>query len=79
VAPATCNTTTGLCSGGACGSVTAKGCCAGEILKYCSGSQVKSEDCSISPKCGWNAAKKWYDCGTAGGADPSGTFPKACP
>jgi hypothetical protein len=28
--------------------------------------------------CGWDAANGWYDCGTNGDTDPSGTWPYDC-
>jgi MYXO-CTERM domain-containing protein len=64
----------------ACGSITSKGCCDGEVAKYCSSGSLKSKDCNVSPNtpsCGWNPTVG-YTCGTAGGADPAGTYPKAC-
>lgn len=62
-----------------CGAVTAEGCCDGETLKYCDSGTLSVLDCSGNPKCGWDATNTWYDCGTAGAADPSGSNPKACP
>jgi len=34
--------------------------------------------CKRSPKCGWASPHSFYDCGTSGGSDPSGKYPKAC-
>jgi len=66
------------CAGGSCGSVTYEGCCEGELLKYCDQGSLKSINCSSKPSCGWNGQASYYDCGTAGGADPSGQNPKSC-
>ncbi len=67
------------CTGGAaCGDVTYQGCCDGESLNWCEDEQLQTQDCSGSPSCGWQAADSFYNCGTAGAADPSGSFPKDC-
>ncbi len=65
------------CSGG-CGSVTYEGCCDGQVVKYCEGGSLKSIDCSQNPSCGWQPEGNYYDCGTGGGADPSGMYPITC-
>ena len=62
----------------ACGSVSYEGCCDGTTLKYCDSGKLETLDCTASPKCGWDSSAKYYDCGTAGGSDPSGKSPKAC-
>ena len=62
-----------------CGGVTYEGCCDGQTLKYCENNQLKTVNCGQQPQCGWNAQNSFYDCGTAGGSDPSGKNPKACP
>ena len=61
-----------------CGSFTSEGCCDGQTLKYCENGQVKVSDCTTSPKCGWDAASNFYDCGTKGYADPSGKHALSC-
>jgi agmatine deiminase len=61
-----------------CGNITAAGCCQGSTLKYCDGGKLVSMDCTANPQCGWNATQSWYDCGTAGTADPSGTYVMNC-
>ena len=61
-----------------CGSVTFEGCCDGSTLKYCDSGKLETLDCSKQPKCGWNSTASFYDCGTSGGADPSGKYPRAC-
>ncbi len=61
-----------------CGAITTQGCCQGKTLKYCDSGKLKISDCSSSPKCGWDAASKFYDCGTGGGADPAGKHPLSC-
>jgi agmatine/peptidylarginine deiminase len=64
--------------GGGCGDVTYEGCCSGETLQFCDGGQLQTMDCSQGPSCGWQPQGNFYDCGTDGSADPSGTFPKEC-
>lgn len=61
-----------------CGNVTAEGCCDGEVLRYCENGKLVAADCTGSPSCGWDGSNGWYDCGTSGGADPSGTYVKSC-
>ncbi len=66
-------------------SLDSAGCCdpQGRAL-YCVGSDLYCIDCGGTfPQCGWaptgpGASTGTYDCGTAGGADPSGSHPKAC-
>jgi MYXO-CTERM domain-containing protein len=62
----------------ACGTVTYEGCCDGQNLYYCENNQLYFINCSQNPSCGWQASGPYYDCGTAGTADPSGTHPMAC-
>jgi agmatine deiminase len=61
-----------------CGNISFEGCCDGNVVKFCVGSMLGAKDCAGDPQCGWDATNGWYDCGTAGGSDPSGTFPKSC-
>ncbi len=58
----TCNA--GLCAAnGACGDVTTKGVCDGNTLKYCSGGEIKTFDCTeFSKVCGYDAQFDWFDC-----------------
>jgi hypothetical protein len=65
-------------SGAGCGTITGKGCCDGEKMKYCVNNAILTKDCTSSPKCGWDATKKYYTCGTSGAADPSGANPISC-
>jgi len=76
-APKSCTATAPDASMG-CGKVTTYGCCQGQTLKYCDNGKLKISDCTSSPKCGWDAASKFYDCGTTGAADPSGKHPLSC-
>jgi MYXO-CTERM domain-containing protein len=64
-----------------CGNITSQGCCDGEVVKYCYKDSLHTHDCTAEndPKCGWDSGKSFYTCGTAGDADPSGTYPMACP
>ena len=61
-----------------CDGITYEGCCEGSTLKYCEDGELVVADCGGSPKCGWKAESKLYDCGTQGGSDPSGVFKKDC-
>jgi agmatine deiminase len=74
-----CGATSIQCEAKVCGAITTQGCCDGELLKYCSQGTLKTSDCTTKPKCGWYSAKQYYECGTAGTPDPSGTFPMPCP
>lgn len=65
-------------NGGGCGSVTYEGCCQGEVIQFCDGGALQTIDCMENPSCGWSSEGNFYDCGTPGGADPSGMNPKAC-
>jgi len=67
------------CHPNTCGSITLEGCCQGSMLKYCSKGKLRLKECFSNPTCGWNPGKAFYDCGMHGKADPSRTFPYACP
>lgn len=60
-----------------CGGVSYVGCCSGSVLQFCAGGNVLTLSCASS-QCGWNPSGGFYDCGTAGQADPSGKHPKTC-
>ena len=62
----------------ACGSLTAAGCCEGNILRYCDEGRVAQINCADRPACGWNARRGTYYCQTNGAAEPSGEVPQAC-
>ena len=65
---------------GGCDGVSHAGCCdpRGRVL-YCTGNDLYCVDCAGQlPACGWTPFGH-YDCGTAGGADPSGAAPRDCP
>jgi hypothetical protein len=79
-------------SGGSTGSGTApttcsqadgkQGCCVGNELYYCasSSSSLTKTACSSGEVCGWSASSGYYDCvSPPASADPSGTYPIACP
>jgi MYXO-CTERM domain-containing protein len=61
-----------------CGAVSYAGCCLGSSLFFCAGGKLMGKSCSSDPQCGWDPSQLYYNCGTAGGADPSGAHPKAC-
>ena len=73
-----CSKTSYECVTGGCGKISAQGCCDGLIRKYCSGGKLVASDCGYNPLCGWDKAKSWYACSTAGGGDPSGKYPQSC-
>jgi len=78
--PQICDASSGQCmAGGDCGTITYEGCCTGQTLKYCQNGKLLKQDCTQDPKCGWDSKNSYYNCGTMGGADPSGQFPKKCP
>ncbi len=61
-----------------CGDIDYTGCCDGELLQWCENGQLKSLNCADKQHCGWDAANGYYNCGTAGQADPSGSNPLSC-
>lgn len=61
-----------------CENIPAQGCCDGTNVKRCENNTLYKASCQGDPKCGWDAAKKTYACGTSGGADPSSTYPLSC-
>jgi len=66
-------------SGNDCQGLNYEGCCDSEgRLLYCDQDQLFCIDCGQNPTCGWNAQGKYYDCGTNGAEDPSGSNPIAC-
>jgi hypothetical protein len=66
-------------TGGPCGSITFVGCCDGDRLRFCDHGVLKTIRCSLNPSCGWYPMGGFYDCGSSGGVDPTGTYPKVCP
>ena len=66
-------------SPGPCGSIPLEGCCDGTTLKYCDEGQLRQVSCAINPSCGWFPLGQYYDCGTDGLEDPTGTYPQVCP
>lgn len=61
-----------------CNGISYQGCCDGNTLKWCEEGQLQSMDCTGSPACGWETQSGFYNCGTDGGADPAGNYPKTC-
>lgn len=70
--PADCSTTS------ACGTITYTGCCNGNVLTWCENDVIETIDCTENLSCGWNSSDGFYNCGTAGSADPSGANPISC-
>lgn len=62
-----------------CGDVAYEGCCDGNALYWCEDGVLLSLSCGDNPSCGWDGELQYYDCGTAGDAEPSGLYPQACP
>ena len=62
----------------ACGKVTFAGCCDGQTVYYCDKGALKKIDCTSNPKCGWDSTGSYYNCKTAGTADPSGKNSMSC-
>ena len=73
-----CSPTSFQCVKVSCNNIPPQGCCSSEMLKYCASGKLKASDCASNLKCGWDTAKSQYQCGTAGTADPGGTFPMSC-
>ncbi|MDP6942504.1 MAG: hypothetical protein QF464_00010, partial [Myxococcota bacterium] len=72
-----CLEVTGTCTvPDPCMGVSFEGCCDGEVLNWCSATTLETLDCESG--CGWDPEIGEYNCGTDGGADPSGTFPLSC-
>jgi len=63
-----------------CNGLTYEGCCDPEgRMLYCDGGKIYCADCAAEdPQCGWHPDDGWYDCGSSGGEDPSGQYPKEC-
>ncbi len=75
-----CQNSCGGCGGGGgdCDGVSYEGCCSSQIVMYCENGSLQQLDCTESPSCGWSTEGGFYDCGTAGTADPSGLHPISC-
>ena len=69
----------GKCIVSDCGAVAFVGCCAGNELWWCEKGLLDSLDCEGKGQCGWSNTDGYYNCGTAGEADPDGTYPMECP
>lgn len=73
------------CSGGAtstgkaCGAIDFAGCCKEGVLYFCEAGELCALECLKIPMCGWNSDKGYYDCDTAGMADPDLLYPLECP
>lgn len=66
------------CTAPGCGPITEAGCCDGDILKICRSGRIIPLPCTYDPKCGWSAKNGYYDCGTTGDGEPTGTLPRNC-
>lgn len=62
-----------------CEGITIEGCCDGTVLRFCELGELRVISCKLNPYCGWHPQGQYYDCGTEGLVDPSGTFDKVCP
>ncbi|MCB9727795.1 MAG: agmatine deiminase family protein [Deltaproteobacteria bacterium] len=72
----TCSSGTCVSTSDACGGITYEGCCDGDTLRWCENG-LNAQPCAAG-QCGWEAGGPFYNCNTAGGADPSGANPKSC-
>ncbi len=78
--------TSGTCAGGmcveGCAGVPVVGCCHADKVYKCNGDQLLSLNCANNPECGWRSFPGtdigFYDCGTEGQQDPSGSHSLAC-
>ena len=89
----TCNGSCGTCAAGTqcddqgqcvkipppptCQNTPWQGSCNKEVLQFCAGGKITLKDCAEDKHCGWNELLQAYSCGTKGGVDPTGTYPKA--
>jgi hypothetical protein len=69
------------CVGDPCLGLTYEGCCTADGgLRWCEDGALQGGTCPAdAATCGWAADGGFYDCGQSPAADPSGTFPRACP
>ena len=67
-------------SGDDCMGLDLVGCCSADGRAYwCDGDELFCSDCTqMEGECGWLADQAYYDCGTEGGEDPDGAYPKLC-
>ncbi len=64
---------------GPCGGIKFEGCCDDNVLTWCTGDEIMTQDCSAEGGvCGWEAFIGSYHC-HGEGEDPSATFPIDCP
>ncbi|MBM4355477.1 MAG: trypsin-like serine protease [Deltaproteobacteria bacterium] len=54
------------------------GCCTGDILVYCFMGDQQMVSCQHHMGCGWSLDDGTYACGTDGGEDPEGLWPRSC-
>ena len=65
-----------------CHGLTYAGCCVVQRLLWCENQVTCTIDCSSNPSCGWPSPdinEGYYDCGSNGSQDPSGSNPIDCP
>ncbi len=65
-----------------CGAIAYAGCCAGNQILWCEYDVLHCYDCGLEQdmnQCGWIEEGPMYDCSATQSADPSGTYPMACP
>lgn len=66
-----------VCSEG-CGAISATGCCTGDTLTVCDGTNKLADTKCQAGTCGWDANKSGYGCGTPGKAAPDTQWPHKC-
>jgi hypothetical protein len=66
--------------GDPCNGLGYEGCCYNDKLVWCESGAIDIVDCAQNLECGWKiGATSFYDCGTNGAAEPTGTHPRVCP
>lgn len=76
--PDFCTACPDICGEEGCQGIGWQGCCDGETVKWCQDDELQEQDCSELLACGWSNKDGYYDCETAGAADPDGEHPMAC-
>ncbi|MFH1529378.1 MAG: hypothetical protein ABIK09_01445 [Pseudomonadota bacterium] len=61
-----------------CGEISWIGCCQDNTLMTCQDGELNTQECSADGPCGWDEFGQFYDCGTNGKPEPSGTYPMEC-
>ena len=68
----------GTTLGYGCNTLTAEGCCSGDVLYWCEGVWACRLSCATDPSCGWDAGASRYYCSTDGDSAPHNDPPRDC-